>query len=111
MSWEEITGVLVFVLLASLSFVIAYRQHRQKGFVFTNRWLFASEKERLEMDAQSKKTQYHIARNIFTILGIIFTILAINVLFWATWLFYIIYALAALVIIYSLIKFTVINKM
>jgi len=36
-------------LLAALCFVVAYRQHKHKGAIWTNAWLYASKNEREKM--------------------------------------------------------------
>ena len=42
---RAVPGV-AFLAMAIISFFITYRQHREKGFVFTNEWVWASKKER-----------------------------------------------------------------
>ncbi len=59
--------MIIALLFASLFFILAYTQHRKKGFVINNRYIFASQKERLEIDWTD---YYNQSRNIFMLFGI-----------------------------------------
>ena len=48
--------------LASACLIISIRQFQEKGFLFNNAWLWASEKERRTMD---KKPHYHQSGVVF----------------------------------------------
>ena len=81
--------IIVSALLGIFSlflFFIAYLQHRQKGFIFTNAWLYASKKERENMDERIKKREYRVARNIFFVLGVLFSLLAVIIHLETLWL-------------------------
>jgi len=73
--------------IAALCFFTAYRQHKEKGFVVNNVWIYASQKERENMDARLKSKAYRDSRNIFFIIGIVFLTIIPTILFGeATWL-------------------------
>jgi len=99
---SALMGVIAFFM-----FLITYRQHKERGFIFTNTWIWASKKERYEMDIRKKKVEYRFARNVFFMLGIIFLVFAVNAILLFMWLFYVIYALFAILVIYALIQWVV----
>ena len=105
MDTERIVLIIFSVIFGAFSFIcfrIAYRQYREKGFIFTNTWLFASEKERANMDTRIKKAEYRVGRNVFFLLGLILIICAVYFQLWLSWLSWIIFALMGLLIIYAL---------
>ena len=97
----------VFGIMAVFCFRIAYCQHKEKGFIFTNKWLYASKKEREEMDYRIKKAEYRVGRNVFFILGVLLSVYAVYFQLWLPWLSYIAYALTSLGIIYALYQWIV----
>lgn len=71
--------LLIFVLIVSLSaLIISYFQFKEKGFLFNNAYLYASEKERETMD---KKPHYRQSAIVFLLIGISFSLLAIEIFF------------------------------
>jgi len=95
----------IFGLLAVFSFYITFRQHREKGFIFTNEWLFASEKERKNMDIRIKKAEYRLGRNVFFLLGLTFLVYVAYFILWFSWLSNIGFAIMALTILYAIFKY------
>ena len=93
---------IIFGAAAFFCFLISYRQHREQGFIFTNTWLFASQKERDEMDHRVKKAEYRFGRNVFFSLGIIFSIYVVYFQLWLSWLSNIALALMGLLVIYAI---------
>ena len=73
---ENIIITVVLGLVALGCFVISFFQFKQKGFLFNNAYIYASEKEREMMD---KKPHYIQTGVIFIFIGLIFTVNAINV--------------------------------
>jgi len=102
MTTEGLVGIILFGMIAVVMFFIAYRQHVEKGFVFTNRWLWASKKERDEMDARIKKMEYRFGRNVFFLLGILLAVMAFSISVF--WLFYVVYALTMFLIVYAIVQ-------
>ena len=107
-------GLIIFSIIfgktAIFCFYTAYRHHKEKGFIFTNKWLFASPKAREQMDEIAKKAEYRIARNIFALTGLIFLILALYVIFYHPWLIAIVYVLIVILIFYGLLYLTKLLK-
>ncbi len=60
--------MIIFIILAIISFTIAIWQHRQKGYVFNNRYIFGSKEERMQRDWNDYYIQ---SRNTFALLGIL----------------------------------------
>jgi len=105
MDTERIVLIILSMIFGAIGFIcfrIAYRQYREKGFIFTNTWLFASETERANMDIRIKKAEYRVGRNVFFLLGLMFIVCAAYFQLWLSWISYIIFALMGLVVIYAL---------
>jgi len=105
MDTERIALIIISIIFGAIgiiSFRIAYRQYKEKGFIFTNTWLFASEKERENMDIRIKKAEYRVGRNVFFLLGLVFIIYAVYFQLWLSWISYIGFALMGLIVIYAL---------
>ena len=100
---------IILGLISFLSFLLAYRQHKEKGFIFTNTWLFASESERTNMDVRIKKYEYRVARNIFFMIGVLFSLIAIDMHLIDSGLSYLMWALIGIIVIvliaYAIVQF------
>ena len=88
---------------AVVSFIIAYAQSKEKGFVFSNAWIFSSEKER-ERRKINKKLEYRLAKNIFICLGVLFLLIALHILTLWSWLFLPIGAVIIFVAVYAVVQ-------
>lgn len=100
----EITKILVLVflfLLMAASFVISYFQFQQKGFLFNNAYLYASEEERKTMN---KKPYYRQSGIVFFLVGFIFLLNILELILAMFWLFYLILLLCAITLIYAIIS-------
>ena len=97
----------IFGLAAFICFRISYRQHKERGFIFTNTWFFASQKEREEMDCRIKKAEYRAGRNVFFLLGITISVIAVYFQLWLSWLSYIAFTVMSLVVIYAIYQWIV----
>jgi len=101
----EIIGFVMMAPMAIVCFIIAYRQHKQMGFVFTNRWLLSSKKEREEMDERVKSREYKFSRNVFFIVGLSTAVFAAAFLFGVVrWILYTGYALMLIACIYAILQ-------
>jgi hypothetical protein len=100
---------IILGLSGFFSFLLAYRQHKEKGFIFTNTWLFASENERKNMDVRIKKYEYRVARNIFFMIGVLFSLIAIDMQLIDSRLSYLIWAITGIIVIvliaYAIVQF------
>ncbi|MEG1781905.1 MAG: DUF3784 domain-containing protein [Oscillospiraceae bacterium] len=95
------------VILSALSFTAAYFQFKEKGFLLNNAYIWASEKERQTMN---KKPHYRQSAIVFCGIGILFTLLTIEMIVKSGWLNYIIFGMVALLIVYAIVSSIVIEK-
>jgi len=74
---EIITASMLF-LIAVLAFFMSIRSFREKGFLFNNAYLYASEKER---ETMNKKPHYRQSAIVFLLLGFVFLLNGFAALF------------------------------
>lgn len=91
----------ISMVLSIISFVISICSFQEKGFLFNNAYLFASEKERKEMD---KKPYYRQTAIVFCLLGIVFLIFAIESAVQVKWLSYLAIAVLIGVMVYAVVS-------
>lgn len=103
----NIIGMIILGLLAILSFVFSYLQFHEKGFLFNNAYIYASKKERENMD---KRPHYKQSGVIFLLLGIIWLINAVDIVLKTEWLFYLFIVVSVITVIYAIISPIVIEK-
>lgn len=96
---------LILGVLAVFLFFIAYRQHKEKGFIFTNTWLYASAKERENMDERIKKAEYRVGRNVFFVTGVLFSLITVNIHFLSWWLYVLIGGIVFFLLIYAIVQY------
>ena len=105
---ELIITSVICGIVAIFCFFIAYRQHREKGFIFNNVWVYASQKERENMDVRLKKRAYYVSRNVFSLIGVLFSLLAVTFFFETSWFqhlgYVLIGVLTTLLCIYAIVQ-------
>ena len=79
----------------------------QKGFIFNNTYIYASKKEREDMD---KKPHYHQSGVVFLLIGFIFLLNGFDLLFKTDWILYVVITIVVLTLIYAIISSVVIEK-
>lgn len=94
-----LAGVLLAIAIAL--FVISVRSFMEKGFLFNNAYIHASEEERKNMD---KRPYYRQTAIVFLMLGGVFVIIAAECVFKTGWLWYVEMALIAATIIYAIVS-------
>ena len=100
----EISKILVLaflLLLMAASFGISYFQFQEKGFLFNNAYLYASEEERRTMN---KKPYYRLSGIVFFLVGFIFLLNILELVLAMSWLFYLILLLCGITLIYATIS-------
>ncbi len=100
----EISKILVLAflfLLMAASFGISYFQFQEKGFLFNNAYLYASEEERRTMN---KKPYYRQSGIVFFLVGFIFLLNILELVLSMSWLFYLMLLLCAITLIYAIIS-------
>ncbi|MDE6566741.1 MAG: DUF3784 domain-containing protein [Lachnospiraceae bacterium] len=83
------------------SFGISYFQFQEKGFLFNNAYLYASEEERRTMN---KKPYYRQSGIVFFLVGFIFLLNILELVLSMSWLFYLMLLLCAITLIYAIIS-------
>jgi hypothetical protein len=81
---EIITACILFVVAAA-AFVLSFRSFRGKGFLLNNAYIYASKKERENMD---KRPYYRQSAIVFGMIGLIFLLNGLSVLLAAKWITY-----------------------
>lgn len=103
----NIIAMIVLSVIAIVCFIFSYLQFRQKGFLFNNAYIYASKQERKTMD---KKPYYKQSGIVFALIGIIFSINAIDVILQTSWLFYLVIGIAIIAILYAIVSSVMIEK-
>ncbi|MDL2237035.1 DUF3784 domain-containing protein [Christensenellaceae bacterium OttesenSCG-928-K19] len=89
----------ITLLLAAASFVIAYRQSKERGFVFNNSYLYASKEERERRDWAP---EYKQSKTAFFILGLMFSILTLKIIIKWDWLTFVVVGIAVVLVVYAI---------
>ena len=98
----------VFMVFGALCLGVAFHQHLQNGYVFTNRWIDSTKKQRERMDPRIKQREYRLARNIFFLAGLMFVAFSAGWLFDLFWLEIAGFVLTALACVVAIVQ-SVIN--
>lgn len=100
-----IAGILFAI--AAFAFWMSIRSFAERGFLFNNAYLFASQKERERM---KKGPYYRQLAIVFLLLGLIFSLNGIQVLCKADWIFAVVMLLAVITVVYTVASDIVIEK-
>ena len=97
---KTITAIIIG-LIAVASFIISILQFKEKGFLFNNAYIWASKEERQRMD---KRPHYRPSGVVFSLIGILFLLLALEVLLNAGWLLYVFWGVVILTVVYAVVS-------
>lgn len=103
----NIIGAVFMAVIAIASFVVSIFQFNQKGFLFNNAYIYASKAEREKMN---KKPHYIQSGVLSVMIGIIFTINAVEMLLQTDWLFYLVIVTAVIALVYAVASSIAIEK-
>lgn len=103
----NIICAIILTIIAIVSFVLSYRQYHEKGCLLNNSYIYASKQEREKMD---KKPYFKQSGIILLMVGVIFLILAADMLLKTSWLVFCSISIAVATIIYSVISSAKIEK-
>ncbi|HCT90649.1 MAG TPA: hypothetical protein DF613_04585 [Lachnospiraceae bacterium] len=103
---EIIAAIICFVFSIG-SFIISIRSFMEKGYLFNNAYLYATKQERIQMN---KRPYYRQSAVVFLLMGILFLLTAVLALFYTKWIFYIVMAIAAIMIVYAVGSSIIIEK-
>ena len=100
-----------FGALAVVLFIMSFFQFREKGFLFNNAYIWASKKEREEMDKdkKTKSPHYHQSGFVFLLLGISFALYSLYLFLNIYWIFILYIILIIATIIYAILSSIIIK--
>ena len=104
---EEIITASILSIISIFAFVMSIRSFMRKGFLFNNAYIYASKEEREQMN---KKPHYKQSAIVFLLIGLIFLLNALSVLFKANWIFYVVIGVVIITIIYAIVSSIMIEK-
>lgn len=106
MDITQIAGILMFLVLAVGAFVISYVQFKEKGCLFNNAYLWASQEERKRMDEnkESKRPYYRQSGFVFMLIGIICLIFAAYIAVGWTWMYIAFWILIIIAVVYAVVS-------
>jgi hypothetical protein len=96
-----IIGAIILGAITIVCFVFSYLQFKGKGFLFNNAYIYASKQEREEMD---KKPYYKQSGIIFFLIGVLFFINTLDILFQTDWLFYLVIGVVIVTLVYAIVS-------
>lgn len=97
----------ILIIISAALFILSFFQFKEKGFLFNNAYLYASEEEREKMN---KKPYYRQSGIVFILLGSIFLLNAVQLLTKLNWIFYIVIAVVILTLVYAVISSVMLEK-
>ena len=103
----KIIGAIIFGAIAMICFFFSYLQFHEKGFLFNNAYIYASEQEREKLN---KKPYYKQSGIVFVLLGFVFLINAMDAILQTDWLLYLVIGIIIVAIGYAIISSALIGK-
>ena len=104
---KEIIIASILFAVSVFLFFISVRSFMEKGFLFNNAYIYASEQEREKMN---KKPYYRQSAIVFLLFGIVFLLLALAVLLEAYWISFVGVAVVIITLIYAIVSSITIEK-
>ena len=101
------TGVgIFFAVSAIILFVLSFLQFREKGFLLNNAYIWASKKEREQMDANNEEKRPHYCQSGYTflLLGVSFAVNSLYCFLNLRWLLILFWILIAVTIIFAVVS-------
>lgn len=104
---EDLAVAVILLVLALLLFVLSIRSFLEKGFLFNNAYLYASKKEREQMN---KKPYYRQTAIVFFLMSLVFLFISLAILLDAFRLVYLAEGVIAVILIYAVVSSIAIEK-
>ena len=104
---KEIIIASILFAVSVFLFLMSVRSFMEKGFLFNNAYIYASEQEREKMN---KKPYYRQSAIVFLLFGIVFLLLALAVLLEAYWISFVGVAVVIITLIYAIVSSITIEK-
>ena len=98
-----VIGAIIFGIVATACFVIAYLQFREKGILLNNTYIYSSNNE-------NKTPYYRQSGIVFTMIGSVFLINMLEIILKTGWLFYLVILVAVIVSVYAIASTVAISK-
>ena len=102
-----IAGAIILFSISALAFFMSLRALMEKGFLFNNAYIYASKEER---EALNKKPYYRQSAVVFLLVGLIFLLLGLDLIFMTSWIFLLEIAVVIAAISYAIISSVNIEK-
>lgn len=95
-----VTAIAVFLLAGGL-FFLGVRQLLERGYLFNNAWIYATQKER---ESMNKKPYYRQSGIVFCLLGLLFTVIGFYAILRDSRLLWLEAALAVGAVVYAILS-------
>ena len=102
-----IVGAIVLFVISVFAFFVSIRSFMEKGFLINNAFIYASKQER---DAMDKMPHYRQSGVIFLLIGLIFLLNGLNLLFETEWIIYAVAAIMIFAVVYAVVSSVRIEK-
>lgn len=103
----DIITAIILIAISIFAFVISIRSFMEKGFLFNNAYIYASKRERENME---RKPHYRQSAIVFLLIGLIFLLNTLSVMLKANWIFYPVIAVVIITVIYAIASSISIEK-
>ena len=104
---EDIIVAIILIIVSVLLFFVSIRSFLEKGYLFNNAYIYASQKER---ETMNKKPYYRQTAVIFSMMGIVFLLLGFAILLNAFWITYITALVLLVMLVYAIVSGIAIEK-
>lgn len=96
----------IFLALGIGAFIISYLQFKEKGYLFNNAYIWASQEERKQMDEhkECKKPHYRQSAFTFMFIGFIFLTYASYIATDWIWLYVTFWVLLLIAVVYAVVS-------
>lgn len=102
-----IVGAIVLFVISVFAFFVSIRSFMEKGFLINNAFIYASKQER---DAMDKRPHYRQSGVIFLLIGLIFLLNGLNLLFETEWIIHAVAAIMIFAVVYAIASSVRIEK-
>ncbi len=98
---EKVIALIIGGICAAVCSIISIRQFQEKGFLFNNAYIYASKKERKNIN---KKPHYRQSAIVFALLTMIFIVIELEILLDTGWLNWLEGGLVAVTLVYVVVS-------
>ena len=104
---SEIGFAVFLFVIAGLLIYMSVRSFLQKGFLFNNAYIYASEQER---ETMNKKPYYHQSGVVFLLIAVVFILNGIDVILKTDWMIYVVITVISFLLIYAVVSSVILAK-